>query len=131
MGIDDDTKRANLAEELAAWWHEQADLEVKAVVPKAIEYGGHGAARDLIDIGADMVRIAGRRPESMSTQQLTEIGIFFYVRGKIARWASALAEGRDVSDDTLHDISVYCRMAQRAREVGGWPFREEIKEVGA
>jgi hypothetical protein len=29
------------------------------------------------------------------------------------------------SDDTPYDIGVYVRMAQRVRDVGGWPFGPE------
>lgn len=108
-----------LARELEGWWHGEAQTEVEAVVPKAIEYGGHGAAIDLIDIGRALGQIAHR---DLDDEEATEWGIFFYIEGKLARWKAALIEGRRVSDDTLHDVSVYCRMAQRNRSVGGWPF---------
>ncbi len=106
--------------ELRRWWLERADSEVEPLIKKAMEYGGEGAALDLIQIGQDLARIAGNPDPSI--EEATELGIFFYLRGKLARWTAAVTEGRRVSDDTLHDIGVYCRMAQRTRAVGGWPF---------
>jgi adenylosuccinate synthase len=113
---------APLASELELWWTAKAQDEVKPLVDKMIEYGGHGAAMDLIDIGRDLFRIAGRTNEEFTEADATELGIYFYLRGKMARWTAAVSEGRRVSDDTLHDIGIYVRMAQRAREVGGWPY---------
>lgn len=117
-----DVNKSALAGELEQWWYQQAQTEVEAVVTKAIEYGGHGAAIDLIDIGHALGQIAGRE---LTEEECTEWGIFFYIEGKLARWKAAMIEGRRVSDDTLHDVSVYCRMAQRNRAVGGWPFGKD------
>lgn len=111
--------KAEMADELSAWWTQISETEIKMVVSKAVEYGGHGAAIDLIQIGQDLARIAGR---TINDEQAAEYGIYFYVRGKFARWTAAMEEGRPVSDDTLLDIGIYIRMAQRNREVGGWPF---------
>lgn len=104
--------------QLAGWWRAQAETEIEMVVAKAIEYGGAGASIDLIDIGRDLARIAGRE---VGDEEATELGIYFYLRGKLSRWTAAVMEGRRVSDDTLTDLGVYVRMAQRTREVGGWP----------
>lgn len=114
--------KQRLAKSLEEWWHEQAQQEVELVVPKAIEYGGHGRAVDLVDIGRDLLRSQNVAEEKITDEWATEVGIYFYLRGKISRWTAAMTEGKRVSDDTLLDISIYCRMAQRNRAVGGWPF---------
>lgn len=112
-------KADQLATELSTWWSIKASDEIKMVVDKAVEYGGQGAAIDLLQIGYSIARVMGRQVDD---EEATEIGIFFYLLGKVSRWEAAMAEGRRVSDDTLLDIGIYCRMAQRNREVGGWPF---------
>lgn len=106
--------RKDAIEKLRNWWYDLAEREVDATVPKAVEYG----STDLIDIGRNVARLSGR---TVDDQQAAEIGIFFYLEGKLARWRSAIAEGRQVSDDTLFDIGIYVRMAQRVRSAGGWP----------
>lgn len=104
-----------LVNEIERWWMGVAEREIEAVVPKAVEYG----ATDLVDIGSTLARTMGR--EGMSDGEKAELGIYFYLIGKMARWSDAIKENRRVSDDTLHDIGVYVRMAQRVRAVGGWP----------
>lgn len=112
---------SQLAKDLEDWWLKQAQEEVRQVVPKSVEYGGVGRAVDLVDIGTDLLRAMGTPTEYITPEWATEIGIYFYIRGKMGRWTAALMRGERVSDDTLHDISVYCRMAQRTRQMGGWP----------
>lgn len=104
--------KPNPRQELADWWINTAKGEAAAVVPKAIEYG----ATDLQEIGRAM-QLAGVNPGSNAD----ELGIYFYIVGKMARWTDAIQNGRAVSDDTLYDIGVYIRMAQRVRTAGGWP----------
>lgn len=116
------TNKDDLATELGTWWTLAASAEIDMVVKKAVEYGGNGAAIDLIQIGQDLATVMGRK---VTDEEATEIGIYFYLRGKLARWTAALVEGRRVSSDTLLDIGIYVRMAQRNREVGGWPFGNE------
>ena len=106
------------ATELERWWAGIAASEAEKVAPKAYEYG----SRDLLDIGHDMARILG---VDWDDRQAAEAGTYFYVRGKLARWTAALERGEDVSMDTLADIGVYVRMAQRIRTHGGWPGSEE------
>jgi hypothetical protein len=110
-----------LQDQLTDWWMNRAHGEVVAVAPKAVEYG----ATDLAEIGRTMGLIIGR--ENLSTEEATEVGIYFYVLGKMARWTAAIREGRRVSDDTLLDISIYVKMQQRNRDVGGWPFAPETE----
>lgn len=100
--------------ELANWWRDKAEAEIGQTVSKAIEYG----STDLIDIGHSLARVAGR---TVGDGQAAEWGIFFYLEGKLSRWRSAMERGVPVSDDTLLDIGVYARMAQRIRATGGWP----------
>lgn len=100
--------------ELAEWWKEKAEAEIGQTVAKAVEYG----STDLIDIGRSIGRVAGL---DWDDQEAAEAGIFFYLEGKLSRWRSALERGDRVSDDTLLDIGVYVRMAQRIRDAGGWP----------
>lgn len=113
------TKRSMEAE-LTEWWLDLARAEAAKVVPKAVEYG----ATDLLEIGRDMVA-AGVAERGGGAAELCELGVYFYMVGKMARWRSAVAEGRAVGDDTLHDIGVYVRMAQRIRSHGGWPATED------
>lgn len=115
-------------QELRAWWLDLASEEVEPMLAKMAEYGGLGRAIDLEEIGRGLVhsgiQVAPHLLRANGEPQaghLQELGIYFYLLGKFARWTAAVAEGRLVSDDTLHDIGVYVRMAQRVRAVGGWP----------
>lgn len=102
---------------LRDWWTDRAHAEVALVAPKAVEY----SAVDLIEYGRTLALIMGRN-EGMTDEEATEIGIWGYMVGKVARWTGAIKEGRRVSDDTIFDIGIYTKMAQRNRDVGGWPF---------
>lgn len=106
---------------LRKWWIDLAREEVEKVVPKAIEYG----ATDLVEIGRHLLEAGVAVAPGWGTEAVgaiqAELGVYFYIVGKMARWADAVAHGRQVSDDTLHDIGVYVRMAQRIRAAGSWP----------
>jgi hypothetical protein len=106
--------RSELEKALGDWWLDKAKDEVERVVPKAIEYG----STDLRDIGRDLAECMGRE---VTDEEATELGIFFYLRGKMSRWIDAVKRGDRPSDDTIYDVGVYCRMAQRNRDAGGWP----------
>lgn len=106
------------AVELAEWWRDKAEGEIAPTVDKAVEYG----STDLIDIGMMLGRTMGR---AVNEEEAAELGVFFYLIGKIARWQSAIQRGERPSDDTLFDIGVYVRMAQRIRDSGGWPGTEK------
>ena len=99
---------------LTEWWMDKAEEEVRRTVPKAIEYG----STDLAQIGHDLAAMAGRK---VGDEEAAELGIMFYARGKMSRWIDAVIRGDRVSDDTLFDLGVYVRMAQRVRDAGGWP----------
>lgn len=105
--------------ELDEWWHAQAAKEVEPLMSKLVEYGGKGRAYDLIDIGKDLARTLDW--EDISDADAAELGIYFYIRGKLGRWFAAISDKRPVSDDTLYDIGIYVRMVQRIRDRGGWP----------
>jgi uncharacterized coiled-coil protein SlyX len=106
---------------LEEWWMSKAAAEVEPLIAKMTEYGGEGRAFDLIDIGQALIDANVNFPGTFGVGQVQELGIYFYLVGKFARWKAAVSEGRSVSDDTLLDIGIYVRMAQRIREVGGWP----------
>ena len=98
-------------QDIKPWWLGTGLADYESFGPKLAEYG----AGDLVAIGQQMAGIAGREVDE---QQAAELGVFFYLFGKMARWAEALEQGRAVSDDTLHDITVYSMMARRIRQTG-------------
>lgn len=103
---------------LDEWWADVAKEESDQVVAKAREYG----ATDLIDIGQMLARTMGR---VVDDEEAAELGVFFYLVGKLSRWQSAVQRGDRPSNDTILDIGVYCRMAQRIRHSGSWPGEKE------
>lgn len=107
---------------LTDWWIEHANQEIEAVAPKAVEYGSNS----MIEVGRTMARIQGRHV--VSDEEATEMACMFYIAGKIGRWVDAVTAGKRPSDDTIYDIGVYAKMAQRTRAVGGWPFAPEVEE---
>lgn len=122
------TEGADSVSALRGWWEQTAHDEVSQLVSKMAEYGGLSRATDLTEIGRDLIaagvsegETGGEWPGTINEAWAQELGIYFYVRGKFARWQAAIIEGRPVSDDTLLDIGIYVRMAQRVRAVGGWP----------
>lgn len=119
--LGDWPKAPGVAERLAAWWRAEVENEIAKTAPKVDEYG----ATDLVDLGRDLARLADRG--EISDEEATELGIYFYVRGKMSRWADAIMRGDRPSDDTLFDIGVYIKMAQRTRNAGGWPEAQEDK----
>lgn len=108
-------QRNEMAAELEAWWADTATLDAEKVIPKAAEYG----SGDLKEIGQTMAKIA--KMGDLSEAQATELGIYYYVVGKLARWTSAIERGDQVSDDTLLDLTTYLMMVRRTRDAGGWP----------
>ena len=109
-----------MVDALTDWWMERARQEVEQVGPKAVEYGPNS----MIEVGRAMGRMSGR---DLSDEEAIEVACMFYISGKLGRWVDAVAHGKRPSDDTVHDIGIYIKMAQRNREVGGWPFAPEEK----
>ena len=98
--------------ELSAWWRNETRSELDSVIPKAMEYG----SADLKVIGFALSQMIGE-PKDVTND---ELGIAFYVLGKVARLVGGYADGRKPSDDTWHDIAIYTKMAQFARYKGEW-----------
>ncbi len=111
-----------MSQELHDWWIEHAEDEYGRTMPKADEYGGgdEAPAEDLVEIGRSLAKLMGDTV-SRDDWWYIELGIMFYITGKVARWKAAVRAGKTVSDDTLFDLGVYAKMAQRNRQVGGWP----------
>ena len=107
-----------MVDALTDWWMERAQQEVELVGPKAVEYGPNS----MIEVGRAMGRMSGR---DLTDEEAIEVACMFYISGKLGRWVDAVAHGKRPSDDTIHDIGIYIKMAQRNREVGGWPFAPE------
>ena len=97
--------------DVAAWWTKTNAEDHRAFVPKFDEYG----SEDLLAIGRNLADILGRE---VTDDEANELGIYFYLYGKMARWTEAVKGGRPVSDDTLHDLTVYSMMA-RLNRAGG------------
>lgn len=108
-------QREHAANELEKWWLELAQEQVTKTVPKAVDYGSD----DLRDLGAWLAGEMGLEGADEGT--LVQLGIVMYIRGKLARVASAIKDGRAPSRDTWFDLIVYPTMGLRALEVGAWP----------
>jgi hypothetical protein len=117
--------KAEISQQLIEWWMDKANTDVTQLVDKMIEYGGLGRASDLAEIGVKMIELGMPKPDSTEVVDYpayaAEVGIYFYMVGKMSRWSAALEAGRQVSDDTIHDLKIYATMVQRIREAGGWP----------
>lgn len=93
------------------WWRQQAETEIELIGPKVDTYGSD----DLVEVGRAMTS------RKLSDGEYAELGVAFYVTGKMARIMAAIREGRDPGDDSWFDLAVYAKMAQRIRQSGGWP----------
>lgn len=100
---------------LAVWWRAMADSEAEGAAAKVAEYGSF----DLDLLGWVM----GHVQSNVATRSVppVELGLAFYLLGKVARMWGAYLQGSVPSEDTLNDIVVYTRMVQRVRATGGWP----------
>ena len=96
---------------LDKWWCEHAAAESKTMLAKLDEYG----TGDLHEIGVRLAQFA--KWEDPTELQAYEIGVMFYLIGKMQRIITAAHLQRDASDDTWHDIAVYAKMvlANRAK----------------
>ncbi len=98
---------------LATWWLDHAHVEAQQTVAKMTEYG----AGDLIAIGHKMAQMTNGR--TLDDDQAFELGVLFYLIGKVERVVSATERGEQASDDTWFDIAVYAKMTQ-ARRAKAW-----------
>lgn len=101
------------AHHLANWWLAKSKAEIAAMVPKAIRYG----SSDLLLMGAAMQLLFPGLSDKVSGQ---ELGVWFYVLGKVARLLGGYAQGELPDIDSWWDMKVYATMAQHIREFGGW-----------
>lgn len=105
---------------LADWWMDEAHKEAQETAMKAIEYG----SADLKVMGEAMLTLLPNLGTGLSVEQRQqvgqELGIAFYVLGKVARLFGAYEQGRMPSDDTWFDLSIYPKMVRRIRQVGEW-----------
>ena len=106
--------------DLEFWWACVAEDEAKSVIPKTIEYGA-GGGDNMAMLGMVLATAISGGAWIPSKAKAIELATAFYIQSKITRWINALAHGMDASDDTLHDIACYLKIAQRTRKVGGWP----------
>lgn len=92
------------------WWVQHATSEADGMIAKLDEYG----TGDLHEIGVQLAKLNGR---DVTEQQAYELGVMFYLIGKMQRVITAAHLERDASDDTWHDIAVYAKMvlARRAK----------------
>lgn len=100
----------------ASWWVRDAARTAEATARKCAEYG----SGDLYGIGHGVARLSGR---VITDAEAFELGVLFYVLGKIERVLSATQRGSTASDDTWLDLSVYANMV-RAHRAGVWPKEE-------
>lgn len=99
-------------DELREWWMAVAAADFELMAPKIGEY----TAADLEIMGVVMEHWGISAPEGGM-----EAATVWYILGKVARAVAAYREGRQPSEDTLHDIVVYGMMTRRMRETGEWP----------
>jgi hypothetical protein len=99
------------------WWTANAHHIAEATAKKCDEYGSN----DLYGIGHNVARIAG---QDINDAAAFEIGVLFYVLGKIERAMSAAERGNTASDDTWLDLHVYAGMVL-AHRAGVWFTNKE------
>lgn len=95
--------------DLIEWWIDTSQDDANGYTKKAREYGSY----DLHMIGKVLIHAMVKPPEGVDPR---EVGVMFYLLGKIARVVSAYEAGKAPSDDTWHDIVVYAMMARLFRQ---------------
>ena len=100
--------------ETREWWIDYATAEVDGMLAKMDEYG----AGDLYKIGETFQAMTfwGIAQDEIDSQTHYELGVLFYLVGKVQRLLSAAERGRPASDDTWHDIAVYAKMVLATRK---------------
>lgn len=110
------------ASELQYWWTSTASSDIGGSIQKIVDYGGRGAAYDLIATGHDLAALNGR---TVGDEEAAELAVVFYLSSKVNRMLAAAIDGRRGSDDTALDITFYSLMLRRIRTAGGWPVRND------
>jgi len=107
--------------ELMIWWLKTAYEDFVRTVPKIDEYGGtmNIGSADLILIGENLAVLLGMHNASDAVKQ--ELGVWFYMQGKVARLVSNYHKQEPGKADSWFDATIYCMMARRLQEVGRWP----------
>lgn len=108
------------ADELVSWWNNTAAGDLQDSISKIVEYGGSGAAYDLIATGHDLAALNHRRVDD---DEAAELAVLYYLSSKVNRMLAAAIDGRRGSNDTALDITFYSLMLRRIRAVGGWPVK--------
>lgn len=98
-------------EELDAWMVAFFEEMKEGCLKKASKRG----AIDFEEMGRDMKKMFPNSPVDG-----VELAIFFYIRGKIARYLSSLLSGEVPDFDDLLDTHVYSMIALKYRETGKW-----------
>jgi hypothetical protein len=98
------------ADRIRHWWLSHAEDEIDGMLAKLVEYG----TGDLHEIGKQIM-VLGVGGDLDDSQQCFELGILFYVVGKVQRALTAAQRGTGASDDTWHDLAVYAKMVLAAR----------------
>jgi hypothetical protein len=113
-------------QEMIDWWVKTAAGDIESSVEKVREYGG----LDLLMLGQALYRWAYCPCKNWSKEPtdafLQELGVYFYIQGKLGRSFSALAAGRMPSDDTVLDLDYYPTMIRRIRTKGSWPGSDDL-----
>ncbi len=107
-------------EELFQWWMDCSYEDLARTAPKAAEYGGTaGPATDLLLIGRNLAELCGLHEADDAL--LMELGVWFYMQGKVARLVADYQQKRPGKADTWFDAEIYAKMARRIQETGQWP----------
>lgn len=110
---------------LMAWWLNTSLCDFNAGAPKVEEYGAHdleimGAVLGVL-IYKDRLNMIFQGRQATKLPVWTELAVWFYVLGKVARLVSDYMAERPGKPDTWHDITFYSMMARRIQESGQWP----------
>jgi hypothetical protein len=111
-GTEKKTARQLRLDEFAEWWIATSEEALDTMMPKVREYG----STDLQIVGEAMMKMM---PQLEGKVTPAELGIAFYLLGKVGRVIGGYVDGHAPSDDTWYDIEVYAKMARRTRETGG------------
>jgi hypothetical protein len=110
-GLDQD-KKSDQIFDFMQWWHTHSEDALDAILPKVREYG----STDLHIVGEALLKMM---PQLEGKVHAAELGISFYLLGKVGRIIGGYADGHAPSDDTWYDTGIYALMAQRVRATGG------------
>jgi hypothetical protein len=111
--VERDDNTLSREEFMQCWLTDHMQEVFGKTIPKAVEYGSH----DLRMMGEEMLEMF---PQLKGVVSPEELGIAFYLRGKVARLFGAYIQGDRPSDDTWLDTEVYAQMAQYVRQNGRW-----------